>query len=169
MAIFATGAQRIVETLMEDAFQGRLYKPDLLNGESASSDGNQHLERIIDSLIKMCALVLKQRDCCGAYLGVSGPQYVMIKEIGRSTSVTATELARKLDVSGSFVAVEVNKLVDLAFVEKRPNPHDARSVVLELSGKGRNALAELEPIREEMERLMCRSLKRDDTAAGKTY
>jgi DNA-binding MarR family transcriptional regulator len=46
-------------------------------------------------------------------------------------------------------------------IEKRSNPLDARSVVLELTVKGRNALAQLDPLRHETEQLMYGSLNRE--------
>jgi DNA-binding MarR family transcriptional regulator len=126
--------------------------------EADRGDIDQGSRRFVEALLSMCALVLKQRDCCGSYLGVSGPQYVMVLEIARSPGTTVTELARKLEVSGSFIAVEANKLIELGIVEKRANPLDGRSVVLDLSSKGRAGLAQLAPLRQRWDSLMYRSL-----------
>ncbi len=138
---------------------------DARSTRSTSGDASLHLSRVVDSLTSLCALGLKQRELFGWYVGVSGPQYQMISEIERSTSITVSELAQRLDVSGSFVAVEAKKLISLGIIEKRPNTFDRRSVILELSSKGRNALALLDPLREELNQSMCRSLDSHQYAA----
>lgn len=126
--------------------------------DAISSRVDQDYLRFVDNLLNMYVLVLKQRECYGTYLGISGPQYVMVAEIARSPGITVKELSRKLEVSGSFIAVEANKLIELEVVEKRENPLDGRSVVLKLSSKGYAVVAQLAPLRKQWDNLMYRSL-----------
>ena len=122
---------------------------------------HENRDRFVDALLSLCALVLKQRDCYGSCLGVSGPQFAIIIELAQSPGITVTDLARKMEVSASFIAIELKKLIELKIAEKRKNPLDARSVILELTSKGRTALADLTPLRDRWDETMYRNLDRE--------
>ena len=138
------------------------FPPRSTSIESFLTDGTDRAFRqMVNTLINISTLVLRHRDCCGSYLGVSGPQYLMVATIAQSPTVTVKELARQLDVSPSFVTVEVNKLIKMQIVEKKQNTLDRRSVLLDLTTKGRRLLVQLGPVREKSNDLMYRSLTGD--------
>lgn len=117
--------------------------------------------RFVATLLEIYALVLKKRDCYGSQLGVSGPQYDLITEIAQSSCLTVKELAQKLNVTSSFIAVEVNKLIELGLMTKRGDSRDRRKVVLELTSKCRTALDQLAPLSERWDTTMYRCLDGD--------
>jgi len=79
------------------------FPPRSTSIESFLTDGTDRAFRqMVNTLINISTLVLRHRDCCGSYLGVSGPQYLMVATIAQSPNVTVKELARQLDVSCPF-------------------------------------------------------------------
>jgi hypothetical protein len=69
--------------------------PRSFETENSVTEAPHSLRPIVDNVINLCALVLKQRDCYGSYLGISGSQYVIVSEIAQAPSVTVTDLARE--------------------------------------------------------------------------
>jgi DNA-binding MarR family transcriptional regulator len=139
---------------MDDAFP-----PLSISNESLLRDGSDRdFRRLIYSLLRFSEMIVRHRDIYGAYVGVSGPQYHMMTIIAETPNTTVGHIAKTISVSDQFVTSEVGKLVKKAIVEKTPDPADRRSVLLNLTGKGRNLLRELGPLRRESNDLMYRSL-----------
>jgi DNA-binding MarR family transcriptional regulator len=70
-------------------------------------------------------------------LGVTGPQRLVLRIVGRMPSITAGDLARVLHVHPSTLTGVLRRLEARALVVRQPDPLDGRRALLNLSPKGR--------------------------------
>ncbi len=100
--------------------------------------------------------------------GVTGPQRVSIRVLGRHPNLAAGELARILHLHPSTLTGIVRRLVARKLVERVVDRRDRRRVLLRLTARGR-ALDRLEPGTAEAaaERVLARLGRRSLLAATK--
>lgn len=135
------------------------FPPPSISIPGLSKEGSDREFRLlINTLIRFSGMIVRHRDIYGAYIGVTGPQYHLMTIIAGTPNVTASDIAKTMAVSNQFVASETGKLVEKNIVERTVNPADRRSMLLNLTSKGRNLLRELGPFRRESNDLMYRSL-----------
>lgn len=72
-----------------------------------------------------------------ASLGVSGPQRMVIRIVGRFPGMSAGRLAEILQLHPSSVTGILKRLDRKALITRRPDPRDRRRAYLGLTGKGR--------------------------------
>lgn len=72
-----------------------------------------------------------------ATIGVTGPQRLVVRIIGRFPGIAAGHLARLLHVHPSTLTGIVKRLERQGLVRKRADPRDGRRLLLSLSNKGR--------------------------------
>lgn len=140
----------------------RPFPPLSVTADNLLRDGSdREFRRLIYSLVGFAEMVVRHRNVYGAYIGVTGPQYVMMTIIAESPNMTVRDIAKATSVSDQFVTSEIGKLARNDIVEKTPDVADRRSVLLNLTLKGRKLLTELAPLRRESNDLMYRSLTRE--------
>ena len=66
--------------------------------------------------------------------------------------VSVADLVRALDRSHQLIQQKMPKLVTLGLVSRRPDPHDQRVILIELTDRGREQLALLDSLDGEFER-----------------
>ena len=138
------------------------FPPPSISIPSLLRDGlDREFRRLIHTLISFGGMIVRHRDMYGAYIGVTGPQYQMMTIIAGTPNVTATDIAKTMAVSNQFVASETAKLVAKNILDRTVNPADRRSMLLNLTSRGRNLLRDLGPLRRESNDLMYRSLTGD--------
>jgi DNA-binding MarR family transcriptional regulator len=70
-------------------------------------------------------------------LGITGPQRLVLRILGRVPRVMPSELAELLHLDRGTVTGVLARLVDQQLVIRRPHPNDGRSVLVELSARGK--------------------------------
>jgi len=103
------------------------------------------------------------RDGYARLIGVAGPQYTILVSIGhlqKSGDVNVKTIADHLSLSGTFVTTEINKLVAEGLVRKTRDKVDARKVKLEISDAGRERLAKLTTIQQQVNNVHFGNLSR---------
>lgn len=85
------------------------------------------------------------RDAFAEIIGVSGAQYEILMLVGRAGGLPVGEVAARMHRSGAFITIEANRLVERGILEKASHPADGRKVVLNVTAKGRELVAELAP------------------------
>ena len=70
-------------------------------------------------------------------LGVTGPQRLVIRIVGRFPGVAAGQLARILHVHPSTLTGILKRLEQRGIVSRQSDPADARRALLHLTGRGR--------------------------------
>jgi DNA-binding MarR family transcriptional regulator len=73
-----------------------------------------------------------------AELGVTGPQRLVIRILGRFPGLPAGQLARLLHVHPSTLTGVIKRLERQRLIRKRPDPRDSRRVLLSLTDEGRS-------------------------------
>lgn len=72
-----------------------------------------------------------------ASLGVTGPQRLVLRIVGRFPGIPAGRLARILHVHPSTLTGVLRRLERRGLIERRPDPRDARRRSLGLTARGR--------------------------------
>jgi MarR family transcriptional regulator, organic hydroperoxide resistance regulator len=72
-----------------------------------------------------------------AELGLTGPQRFVLRILGRVPKIMPSELAELLHLDRGTVSGIVERLVEQQLVVRHAHPHDGRSVLLELSARGK--------------------------------
>jgi DNA-binding MarR family transcriptional regulator len=138
------------------------FPPISITLPSLLRDGSdREFRRLIHSLARFAELFGRHRNMYGAYIGVSGPQYVMLTMIAGTENRTVAQIAKAMSVSSQFVANEVGKLIERNIVEKTTDIADRRSAILSLTAKGRELFRQLGPLRRDSNDRMYRSLTGD--------
>ncbi|MDU4696630.1 MAG: MarR family transcriptional regulator [Paenibacillus sp.] len=75
-------------------------------------------------------------------LGLTGPQFHMLTLIARKTTCNVSYLAEKLEVKPSAITVMIDRLVQSGYVERRHDEKDRRAVLLSVTERGAEVLAE---------------------------
>jgi DNA-binding MarR family transcriptional regulator len=70
-------------------------------------------------------------------LGVTGPQRLVVRIVGRFPGIPAGRLAQILHVHPSTLTGVLKRLEGRGFIERRPDPRDGRRVSLGLTARGR--------------------------------
>ncbi len=107
----------------------------------------------------------QNRARLAASIGLSGPQYMMLFAIAQHQGEDGygiIQLADYLRLSGAFVTIEVNKLVDARLVRKRPNTVDRRRVVLTITPKAQELLQKVTLLQRPSNDTIFGRLSRED-------
>jgi MarR family transcriptional regulator, organic hydroperoxide resistance regulator len=70
-------------------------------------------------------------------LGLTGPQRFVLRMLGRLPQIMPSELAELLHLDRGTVSGIVERLVEQQLVLRHAHPHDGRSVLLQLSARGK--------------------------------
>lgn len=127
-----------------DARPTTVSKPELL------VDGSDlAFRQLVHDIMAFGARMQENRARIAGYIGLSGQQYTILITIAHNQNQEGfgiIQVAEHLRLSGAFVTIEVNKLVEAALVRKRPNPIDRRRVLLTITPKARDLLDKLSRI-----------------------
>jgi DNA-binding MarR family transcriptional regulator len=115
----------------------------LLSGKSDHS-----FRRLLYNFFTISNRLEQVRRYLGSRVGLSGPQYnlmMAVAELQDSTGVSVGRVAEYLQVSGTFVTAETEKLVRKGYINKHHDRHDMRVSRLVIGEKGWIALSSLFP------------------------
>ncbi|WP_062268198.1 MarR family winged helix-turn-helix transcriptional regulator [Endozoicomonas arenosclerae] len=124
--------------------------------ELADTRSSQY-QKLLRNLDQLSSTLTSTRKVMAEKIGLSTPQLnilLTLAEPENSRGVNVRDVASMLNVSGAFITVEVNKLVEAGYILKATNPKDRRSVLLRLTGNGKrkidDTLIELEQYNEQV-------------------
>ncbi len=131
----------------------------LLDGSDA------RFREMLHNLLAFAGRLESIRARMGAMVGLSGSQYtvlISIRQLQGATGVGVKALAGHLSLSGPFVTSETNKLIKQGLVSKRPNPEDARRVLLSITSEAADLLNGLAPVQREINDVLFEPLEEMD-------
>jgi len=102
--------------------------------------------QLMHDILAFAARMQENRARVAGYAGLSAQQYTIMMTILHNQEQDGfgiIQVAEHLRLSGAFVTIEVNKLVEAGLVRKRPNPADRRRVLLTVTAKARDLLDKL--------------------------
>jgi DNA-binding MarR family transcriptional regulator len=70
-------------------------------------------------------------------IGMTGPQRLVLRIVGRSRTITPSQLAELLHLDRGTLSGIVERLTAQGLLLRKPHPQDGRSVLLQLSARGR--------------------------------
>ena len=107
----------------------------------------------------------KARSKFATHIGLTATQYMILIAIAHSPPEKAlgiNQIAKRLRLSGAFVTIEVNKLVEDGLVKKKPHPSDGRRVQLFATRNGTERLASLAAFQRPVNDALFAELSRTD-------
>ena len=106
-------------------------------------------QRILDSIRRLVRLLRLTDRAAQSELGLSGAQLFVLHELGKTASMSLSELAEKTRTDQSSVSVVVTRLVSGGFVSRERDKSDARRLVLTLTKTGRAVADKSPPVAQE--------------------
>jgi DNA-binding MarR family transcriptional regulator len=103
--------------------------------------GDRKFRQLLYDIATAASHLETARAYLAACLCVTSPQYNLIMVVaqhGENAGISVNEIANHLHVRSTFVTAEVKKLEFRGLVYKRPNPADARGVLVCLSAEGKS-------------------------------
>lgn len=97
-------------------------------------------QRILDSVRRLVRYLRLHDRAAQSQVGLSGAQLFVMRELGRTPSLSLSQLAQRTLTDQSSVSVVVTRLVDAGLVSRDRDTHDARRLVLNLTKNGRAVL-----------------------------
>ena len=129
----------------------------------------QQLEESLDFLRTLWALTHELRAMSKrmrSRLGLTGPQRLVIRILGSTPDLSATELAKLIELHPSTLTGILRRLEQRSLIARGSHPHDARRAVLRLTAAGQRMNRKNE---HTVEAAVARALARlDRTTIGTT-
>jgi DNA-binding MarR family transcriptional regulator len=101
-------------------------------------------------------------------LGVTAPQRLVLRFLGRFPGVTAGQLARALHVDPGTLSASLRRLESRGLIERRRDPADSRRVTIGLTRQGRALdVPRPGPIESAADALLATASARDLAAAAR--
>jgi DNA-binding MarR family transcriptional regulator len=112
-------------------------------------DSQERFKQLLASLRKITqAISLHSKDLNRRY-GLTGPQLVILNQIGIHDTLTVTELARSISLSQATTTDILNRLEKRGFVERARDVRDRRRVAVRITSKCREILSQAPPPLQE--------------------
>lgn len=106
--------------------------------------------------INRCAMSYLDRALGG--LGLGGGSYPVLLCLASNGDLNQNRLSEELSVDKAWIARMVRRLTSLGYLEKRPDPEDARACLLSLSGAGRDAVPRIRAALGAWNALLCEGM-----------
>jgi DNA-binding MarR family transcriptional regulator len=124
---------------------------------------DRRFRQFIDNFVRLSARLQTLRAALAKGMGMTPPQYNILMILARVEAPegeTMSSIAKRLDVSLSFVVSETRILKRLGLIELRRNPEDGRSVLATVTRAGHARLARAAPKIQRVNDLLFSKLTR---------
>jgi len=110
-------------------------------------DTTDHVEALLWETRRLFRELSAAADGALEPLGLTASDRALLEFLARESGpISLAELARKRAVSRQHIHQSLARLPNPRWIAKSPDPHDARSVVLQLTGEGRSIWKEIRAI-----------------------
>lgn len=106
----------------------------------SSKAGDRSLGEVLDFMRALWALDHELQSASKrmeATVGVTGPQRIVVRIVGRYPGISAGEVSQILHLHPSTLTGILKRLGERDLVERRADPRDARRALLQLTPRGR--------------------------------
>ncbi len=125
-------------------------RPMMVSRAELMLDGTDlAFRQLVHDIMAFAARMQENRSRVAGYIGLTGQQYTILITIAHhqeQNDFGIIQVAEHLRLSGAFVTIEVNKLVEAGLVRKKPNPNDRRRVLLTVTLEARELIDRLSRI-----------------------
>lgn len=113
-------------------------------------------EELLTSIRKVIRAIDLHSKQLNKSSGLTGPQLLIMQEIARVKGVTASQVAKQINLSAATVTNILDRLENKGLIERVRSSQDKRRVSLFLSDKGRNSLIDApQPLQEHFIQQFC--------------
>lgn len=121
-------------------------------------------------LLKRAQAALRHAmDTALAEEGLSMAQYAVLAALTRNVELTNAELARSCFVTPQTMIRIVTTLDDCGWIERRPDPSNARRILNTITSAGRKSIAHADDVADDVDRRMVGGLSPTDEAKFRSY
>jgi DNA-binding MarR family transcriptional regulator len=120
------------------------------------------VEGIVDRVGAIDRRLKRGMETVLAEFGLSRPDWRVLTTLRNSGSKTPGVLARYHDISSGAMTSRLDSLEQEGLIRRVPDPDDRRSVVVEITDKGRNAWAEAASIQARREAFFASALTKPE-------
>lgn len=117
-------------------------RPETAEPAAASAEG----PRFGWYIRRIWRLIQRSLDLRLADVGLSVPQYMILRELWSNDGMTQRDMAARIGISAASVVPIIDSLQNLGFVERVPNREDRRKINIVLTALGRSSEEMLGPI-----------------------
>ena len=111
-------------------------------------DDLRRIESEVGTLIRRVKRVMGER-AREVHPDLHPMPYFILDHLGRNGPMRGADLSDAFDMDKGGVSRQVQALVDLGLVERRPDPEDRRAIMLDATDEGRKRLAAMSRVRSE--------------------
>ena len=121
-------------------------------------------------LLKRAQAALRHTmDTALAEEGLSMAQYAALAALTRDDDLTNAELARSCFVTPQTMIRIVTTLTDYGWIERRPDPSNARRILNTITDTGRKRIAAADNVAEAVDQRMVAGLSKTEQANFRSY
>jgi DNA-binding MarR family transcriptional regulator len=117
--------------------------------KSAQKKTDDTRSREVSGIVNSVRRIHNALDCYSRQLmqdfGITGPQLGVLRLLDRAPGMSLSELSRQIYLHASTVSGIVERLVVSGHVTRSRSPEDRRTLVLDLTKKGKKTLRETPP------------------------
>lgn len=125
---------------------GPLPRPGIVTRVAGPDPIEDHIVAALRRIVR--AIDLQSRRMVEA-CGLTGPQLVVLREVGRLSGASISALARSVSLSQPTVSGILERLEKRALVRRHRSPQDRRSVFVSLTPEGARTLREAPPLLQD--------------------
>lgn len=105
----------------------------------------EHLDRIEDALLRVVKATARRAKAAVRRVApdLEPAAYGLLYRLAENGPIRVTELADRLGIDASTASRHVSRLENTQMVERRPDPSDARAVLVDLTDLGRSVFEAL--------------------------
>ncbi len=153
-------AQRYLETVEHDAIDDLLAQ-----WRSERPDVDAQPMAVVGRILRLAVHLERRVNETLQPYGLANPGFDVLATLrrhGKPYAMTPTELGRSVMLSSGAMTNRIDQLEKLAFVERRPDPSDRRSLKVKLTAKGLKIVEKAVPTRFAEAREAIRALPRTE-------
>lgn len=141
--------------------RGTVTRSELLDEDQ----GDGRFRQLLYDVFAFAEGLAQARALFAGSIGLSAPQYlilIVVDQAEASAEIGVAQVAERLHLSGAFVTIEANKLVQAGLLEKHPHSVDRRRVHLTVTANARDLLTQLALVQRPVNDALFAGLSREE-------
>lgn len=130
--------------------------------ELLSGGSDRAFRKLLHDVFAFSTGLVEARERFARFIDLTPTQYmvlIVIQTADPKAEIGISQIASEVNLSGAFITIEVNRLVEMGLVEKGPHTSDRRRVRLTVTEKGLGRLQKLAAIQRPVNDALFKSLE----------
>ena len=132
------------------------------------AESDEAFRHLVHGLLAFSERLMAVRQGFGQVVGLSGVEYTVLVSIAHLVErgqVGVNAIASHLHLSGAFVTIVTNQLVEKGLIRKGRDAADRRRAVLTVTPRGQQLLGKLAPLQQQVNDALFEPLTKDQFRA----